>query len=225
MQTHKLTSEYRETSGKGAARRLRADGRIPAILYGQDEESISIWIKEPDLRRILVTQWETAMLDLTVRGKVKKECNALIKYVQQHPTTGKVLHIDFLVIHRGQKLRLDVPLSVVGDPLGVKEMGGILEHGVREAAIRCLPRHIPENIEIDVSELGIHDALHIRDLIESHPDLEFLDEPDLTIAIVLPPKLEAEPVAEEEIEGDEEPEVIAKGKEEESAGEDKKDDE
>lgn len=212
MQPQKLGSEYRELFGKGSARKLRAEGRIPAVIYGSQEESIPIWIGERELRRILATKWETAIVDLSIKGKVEKECNAIIKDVQQHPATGRVLHVDFQYIHKGQKIRLDIPISVVGDPRGVKEMGGILEHGAREVAVRCMPSDIPDSIELDVSELGIHEAIHIRDVVERYPNVEFLDEPDVTLAIVLPPKVEVEPTLEEAEEA-EEPEVIAKGKE------------
>jgi large subunit ribosomal protein L25 len=216
MDTQKLASEYRDVAGKGAARKLRATGRIPAVLYGHKEEPASISISEQDFRKILATNWETAIVDLDIKGNDREECNAIIKDIQAHPATGQVLHVDFQHIRRGEKIRLTVPVSLVGDPRGVKEMGGILEHGSRELAIRCMPRHIPDNIQIDVHELGIHDAIHVKDIISNYPDLEFLDDGDSTLAIVVPPKVEVEPTVaeEEEVEGAEEPEVIAKGKEE-----------
>jgi large subunit ribosomal protein L25 len=198
---------------------MRADGRIPAVLYGYNEETIPIWISEPDLRKLLVAKWETAIVDLHISGKVKKDCNAIIKDIQQHPSSGKVLHVDFQYIRKGQKIRLDVPITLVGIPRGVKEMGGILEHGLREAAVRCMPRHIPDAIELDVSGLGIQDSIHVRDIVDRYPDVEFLDDPGSTLANVVPPKVEVEAVTEEEVE--EEPEVIAKGKEEEAPEEPK----
>ena len=220
METHKLGSQFRESSGKGAARKLRAQGCVPAVLYGHNEEPLSIWINELDLRRLLASKWETAIVDLSISGKVKKECSAIIKDVQQHPSSGKVVHVDFQYVHKGEKIRLDVPVTLIGDPRGVKEMGGILEHGLREVAIRCMPRHIPDSIELDVGHLGIHEAIHVKDIIAGYPDVEFLDDPESTLANVVPPKVEVEPVAEEE-EIEEEPEVIAKGREEEepAAGE------
>ncbi|MFQ5511276.1 MAG: 50S ribosomal protein L25 [Candidatus Krumholzibacteriia bacterium] len=219
MQTQKLVSVCREPMGKGAARKVRAEGRIPAVIYGHEDENVAISLSERDLRKILVSGWETTIVDLGIEGKVTKECNAIIKEVQQHPATGKVLHVDFQYIRKGQKIRLDVPVVLKGDPRGVKEMGGILEHS-RELAIRCIPRHIPDSIEIEVTELGIQDSIHLNEIVERYPDIEFLDDPDTTLAIVVPPKVEAEPVAEEEAEeAIEEPEVIAKGKEEKAEGE------
>ncbi|MDH3217169.1 MAG: 50S ribosomal protein L25 [Candidatus Krumholzibacteria bacterium] len=214
METRKLGTQTRESIGKGVARKLRAEGKIPAVLYGHGEESLSITVKEQDLRKLLASKWETTIVDLSISGRVKKECNAIIKDVQQHPASGRILHVDFQSVRRGEKIRLDVPVTLTGDPKGVKEMGGILEHGLREAAIRCMPRHIPESVELDVASLGIHDALHIKDIVASYPDLEFLDDPESTLAIVVPPKVEVEPVAAEEEVAEEEPEVIAKGKEE-----------
>ena len=127
MEQYKLASEYREQSGKGAARKMRMGGMIPAILYGRDEDSVPIFVNELELRRILAANWETAIVDLSVAGKVKKECNAIIKHVQQHPGTGRILHVDFQHIHKGERIRLDVPVTLTGIPRGVKEMGGILD--------------------------------------------------------------------------------------------------
>ena len=218
METQKLASEYRETWGTGHARKIRASGKIPAVLYGHNEDTVPITVSEIDLRKLLSTNWETAIVDLQVQGKVTKECNAIIKDIHFHPTTGKVLHVDFQFVRRGQKIRLDIPVTIVGDAKGVKEMGGILEHGPRELAVRCMPRHIPETIEINVQELGIQDAIHVKDIVSSYPDVEFLDDPETTLAIVVPPKVEVEPAVVEEEEGAEEPEVIAKGKEEKEEG-------
>lgn len=218
MEQHKLASEYREQSGKGAARKMRTDGMIPAILYGRDEDSVPIAINELELRRILSSNWETAIVDLTVAGKVKKQCDAIIKHVQQHPGNGRILHVDFQYIHKGERIRLDVPVTLTGTPRGVKEMGGILEHGLRQMAIRCLPRDIPDHIEINVADLLIHDSIHVKDITARYPDLEFLDDVESTLANVVPPKIEVEPTAEE-VEGEEEePEVIAKGKEDKEEG-------
>ena len=110
-------------------------------------------------------------------------------------------------------------MYLVGEPIGVKEMGGVLEHGPREIEIRCLPRDIPEKIDIDVKTLKIHDSVHIRDISAHYPDFEFLDDPAMTLAIVVPPRVETEavPVAEAAAE----PEVIGKGKEEEKEKDEK----
>lgn len=220
MESHLLKSEYREQSGKSVVRKLRATGMVPAVLYGREEDTVPLAVNELELRRLLTGKWETAIVDLKIEGKVEKECNAIIKDVQQHPGSGRILHVDFQYIHRGEKIRIEVPVTLTGNPVGVKLMGGILEHGSRELTVRCLPKDFPEAIEIDVSELELQDAIHVSDITGRYPMLEFLDDPDTILANVLPPKLEVEKVVEEEEEGATEPEVIARGKEEkEESGE------
>ncbi len=212
MESMKLTSEYRASSGKGVARKLRASGRVPAVLYGHDEEPVKISLSDHDFRRIIRTRGETAIIDLTIVGDAPRECDAIIKEIQQHPASGKILHIDFQHIHRGEKIKIDVPVELIGDPVGVKEMGGVLEHGPRELVIRCLPADIPDRIQVDVKGLKIHEGVHVKDIVPSYPNYEFLDDPGTTLAIVVPSRVEAEPVpaAAEAVE----PEVIGKGKEE-----------
>jgi large subunit ribosomal protein L25 len=211
MEAIKLASEYRTDSGKGVARKLRASGKVPAVLYGRSEAPVPISVAEMDFLRVLRVRGEMGIIDLSISGEISKECDAIIKEIQQHPASGKILHIDFQQILRGEKLKIDVPVQLVGEAIGVKEMGGVLEHGPREIEIRCLPRDIPERIEIDVKSLKIHDSIHIRDISPLYPDFEFLDEPATTLAIVVPPRVETEavPAAEEAAE----PVVIGKGKE------------
>lgn len=215
MEQFKLKSIYRETSGKGVARKLRAEGKIPAVLYGLKEEAVALSIDEQEFRRVLRTYGETAIVDLDIEGLKEKEYNAILKDIQVHPTTGRILHVDFQQIRRGEKLKIEVPLALVGDPIGVKEAGGVLEHGMRSLNIRCLPRHIPDKIEVDVQALQIHDGLHIKDIVADHPDFEFLDDHGTTLAIVIPPRVEVVATPEDEEDETEEPEVISKGKEEE----------
>ena len=219
MEAIKLASEYRTSSGKGVARKLRAIGKVPAILYGHSEKPVSLAVNEHDFLHVLRVRGEMGIIDLTIEGEVKKECDTIIKEIQQHPASGKILHIDFQHIRRGEKLKIDVPVYLVGEPIGVKEMGGVLEHGPREIEIRCFPRDIPDRIDIDVKSLKIHDSVHIRDVSSSYPDFEFLDDPATTLAIVVPPRVETEavPVAEAAAE----PEVIGKGKETEKEKEEK----
>lgn len=212
MESMKITSEYRASSGKGDARKLRAAGRVPAVLYGHHEEPVKISLSEQDFRRVIRIRGETAIIDLTIEGETAKGYDAIIKEIQQHPATGKILHVDFQHIRLGEKIKIEVPVELVGDPVGVKDMGGVLEHGPRELSIRCLPKNIPDRIEVDVRVLKIHDAIHVGDIASFHPDYEFLDDPGTTLAIVVAPRVEAEavPAAQEAAE----PEVIAKGKEE-----------
>jgi large subunit ribosomal protein L25 len=211
METMKLASVSRDSSGKGVARRLRAEGRVPAVLYGHEENPLKLWVSEQDFRRVLRVRGEMGIIDLSIEGDVKGECDAIIKEIQQHPASGKILHIDFQRIRRGEKIKIEIPVELVGEPVGVKEMGGVLEHGPRQLSIRCMPRDMIERIEIDVKPLKIHDAIHIKDVAARYPNFEFLDDLGTTLAIVVPSRVEVEaaPVTEEAAE----PEVIGKGKE------------
>jgi large subunit ribosomal protein L25 len=182
------------------------------VLYGHSEEPVKISVIDQEFRKVLRVRGETAIIGLTIEGGVNRECDAIIKEIQQHPATGKILHVDFQHIRRGEKIKIDVPVELVGEPLGVKEMGGVLEHGPRELVIRCLPRDIPERIEVDVKPLKIHDAVHVKDIAAHYPDFEFLDDLETTLAIVVPSRVEEAaptPAAKEVAE----PEVIGKGKE------------
>ena len=217
MEYTKLISEKRADSGKGAARQLRFTGHVPAILYGHKEKPIQLKLSEIDLRKIFQVSTDSPIVNLAVKGDKAASGNAIIREVQRHPTTGRVIHIDLQRIALDEKVRVQVPLILTGDPIGVKEMGGILEHGLRELNITCLPSSIPESVVIEVEDLSIGDSIHVRDLVDLYPDFEINDDVATTVANVVPPKVEVEPVVEEEEEGDEEPELVSKDKEESAA--------
>jgi len=223
METFKLNSTVRVSSGKGAARKLRATGMLPAVLYGQKENPMEISISEMDLRRILQKHRDSAILDLDVEGGMSG-INAVIREVQRHPGTGRLLHVDLQRIRLDEKVRVDIHVELEGNPVGVKDQGGILEHGARSVSVMCLPANIPPAVVIDVVGLGIHDSVKLKDVMSRYPDVDFLDEPDTILATVIPPVVEK--VAEEgEVEGaveGAEPTVISeekKGKEEEESSE------
>jgi large subunit ribosomal protein L25 len=218
MDTFKLSSEVREASRKGHARKLRAEGRIPAILYGHKKTPVSLSVEEAQMRAILSKHPDSPIVDLSVGDG--GEINALVREIQRHPATGRLLHIDFQRIRLDEQVRVDVPIELIGEPIGVKDQGGILEHGIRSLTVECLPREIPESIDIDVRELSIGDAVKLEDIQARYPKLEFADEPELTLATVSPPRLEAVEEPEEALEGEEaEPEVISKEKEGEAPAE------
>lgn len=213
MEILKLESELRAESGKGPARKLRSSGRVPAVLYGQKMDPLSLQIDEAAIRTALQQHRETAIFDLAVKGGSSGgDVNVIIRDVQRHPTTGRILHIDFQRIKFGEKLRVEVAVNVVGKPRGVKEQGGILEHNTRSVQIMCLPRMIPESLELDVSEMMIGDSIKISDLFEKYPDIDFLEEEEVTVASIRPPVIEEEPEAEEVEEAEAEPELVAKEK-------------
>jgi large subunit ribosomal protein L25 len=212
MEILKLETTIRTDSGKGFTRKLRSTGRIPAILYGQKHDAISLEIDEAEVRTVLHQTSEGAIIDLVVKGDESGEpVNVIVRDVQRHPATGRLLHIDFQRIKYGEKIRVEIKVVLIGVPAGVKEQGGILEHGMRLLQMNCLPSKIPEAIEIDVSELMIGDAIKLKEIDESYPDFDFLDDAESTMAGVIPPIVEAKPAEEEEVEAAEgEPELVEK---------------
>jgi large subunit ribosomal protein L25 len=221
MENFKITSAVRKDSGKGAARRIRAEGRLPAVLYGRNETPVELAIGEADMRAILHAHPESAIVDLDIEGG-KSGVNAIVRDVQRHPATGRLLHVDFQRISLDEKVRVEVQIELQGTPTGVKDQGGVLEHGTRSLNVMCLPGAIPESITLDVSGLEISDSISLGDVASRYPDLEFLDDEESTLVTVLAPTMEK--VEEEAEEGEEakEPELVSdeekKEKEEDEEG-------
>jgi len=141
----------------------------------------------------------------------KKEHRCLVRDMQIDPVTREIVHLDFQEVTAGQSLDVEIPVVTLGDAPGIKE-GGMIDTGIRELQIRCMPKNLPDVIEVDVSELQIGDSVHIEDIQEKYPDVEFLQPSNTTLVSILAPKMEVEEV-EEELEGEE----AAEGAEEESA--------
>jgi large subunit ribosomal protein L25 len=214
-----LSGERRGDLGKGSARKARAAGLIPAVLYGHGEEPVPVAIKAREFQLALHHhKGGNAIINLAVSGG---EHTALIRDVQYDPINHAVLHLDFQRISLTEEVQVKVTVHLVGLPVGVKDGGGILEHIVREIEVRCLPTAIPGSIDLEVGDLNIGDSKHVRDL--SVPGVTILTDSDATIATVVPPTvMEEKPVEEVAAVAEAEPEVIAKGKkEEEGAAEDK----
>jgi large subunit ribosomal protein L25 len=207
-----LNSRVREGSGKKAAHKIRAAGDIPGTLYGHKEEPVSLVVPEHDLWQILHNATsEHLILTLKVDGASEGEVLTLVRDVQHHPVTGDILHVDFQRISMQEKIKVGVPVELSGIARGVKEFGGILDHGVREVMVKCTPAEIPEALSIDVSDMDIGNSIHLSDIVMHYSQLEFLDDPNVTLAHVSPPKkleiLEEElEEGAEEAEGEEAPE-------------------
>jgi large subunit ribosomal protein L25 len=186
----RLKAQVRELSGKGVARKARARGTVPAVLYGRGIDNVSIELD----RRELVTALHTeagmnVLLDLEIDGSTTL---ALTKELQRDPVLGTLLHADFIKIDRKQAVEVEVPVHLVGESVGAKE-GGVLEHPLFSVHVRCLPTEVPEAVEADVSDLAIGDSLRVSDL-PSDGSYEILTDPDTVVASV------AAPVSEEELE-------------------------
>ncbi len=202
-----MDANVRKEAGKGAARKMRQQGKIPAVLYGPKIEPVSLSVNEHDFNRMLFkARGEQVIftLNLDTNGADEEERLALIKEIQRHPVNDRIRHIDFYAISVDEKIKIEVPVTPIGKAKGVEVSGGVLELIQRTVTISCLPLAIPKEIELDVSELDIGDALHVRDL--SPPEgVEFIDPPDTTLLTVVGA---AAPIVEEEEEELEEEEEI-----------------
>jgi len=212
-----LNGTRRETLGKGGARKARAAGQIPGVLYGHGETPIPLALGARDFQVAMHHhKGGNAIVNLSVAGG---EYTALLRDVQYDPLTHDILHLDFQHISLTETIEVEVLTHLTGIPVGVKDGGGILEHIMRHVEVRCLPTAIPAHIDVDVSALNIGDSVHVRDLQVA--DVTILTDEDATVATVVPPTVveETTPAAEEAAPAAEgEPEVIAKGKKEEEEG-------
>jgi len=220
MKRINLTSRIREGSGKKSAHKIRAGGEVPGILYGHKEKPLSLSIPEHDIWVILhKATSEHLILRLNVEETDENDILALVRDVQHHPVTGEILHVDFQRISMHEKIKVGVPVELVGIARGVKEFGGILDHGVREIMVKCLPEEIPESLPIDVSHMEIGNSIHLSDIMAEYAKLEFLDDENVTLAHVSPPKkleIFEEEEAEEAEEAEGEAAEAAEGEQEES---------
>ena len=207
-----LQAEKRETRGKNEARRLRAKGRIPAVLYGADRgKATEIAVDPKVLSRILHSEsGVNTLIGLQLDGGSTR---VLVKEYQIDPIDHKLLHADFYQVAMDKTLTLTVPIVLRGEARGVKQQGGIVDFVNREIEIECLPADIPENIVVDISELMLNQGIRVRDLLVEGAKWKPVSDPDLMVVHVV--ALKAEEVAAVEpaaAVAPEEPEVIKKGK-------------
>jgi large subunit ribosomal protein L25 len=190
----KLVAERREGTGKGVARKLRAAGRVPAVVYGQGMDAAAVSVDAKDLYHVLHAGGANVLLDLVIDGK---GLLALARDVQRDHIHGRFVHVDFLAVSRTEKITIQVPVRVVGESVGVKA-GGVLEHHLWEVEAECLPSDVPEAIEADISELQVFDSLKVADLVAPEGVTILSGEDELVLAVVPPQAREVEEVAAEE---------------------------
>jgi large subunit ribosomal protein L25 len=202
-----LKVTQRDTFGSRATRRLRRDGLVPGIVYGQGGEARPFQVSARELR-VLLTEGHT-LLDLELDGS--KAVPVVIKEQQHHPVRGDVMHLDFLEVRLDEEIQAEVPIELEGadQAPGVRE-GGVLEHVGREITVEALPTEIPERITVDVSEMDINDTINLS-TVRAPSGVKFMvDEPEeFTIATLSPPRIEEEPAPELE----EEAELVGEGEE------------
>ena len=205
MGDQSLAVEVRTDTGKGVARKLRAVGRIPAVLYGHGNASVSLSIQAKDLDTLLKTSHAglNTLIDLEGDGAVAGKV-VLIKELQRHSVAGTLSHADFFEIDATAKIHVSVPIKLEGIPEGVK-LGGVLEHMMREIDLLCLPNAIPDSLEVDVSGMNQNESLHVSDLTLPEGVETGVDEA-LPIVHIATKKIE------------EEVEVVAEGDEAEKEG-------
>jgi large subunit ribosomal protein L25 len=212
-----IQAKQREGRGKNDARRVRREGLVPVTVYGGGGETIAAVAPLRDLAAILRSEaGRNTIFTIDVEGLGTSE--VMFHDRQIDPVRGRLIHADLTRLVKGQKIEVTVPLHLTGEPMGVREHQGVLEQIIREIEIRCEPREIPDVINIDVSNLDVHDVLHVSD-IPIGANIEILNPPDVVIAtvgivkeeVVVAPVLEGEEPAE--------PEVIGKGKKEDEVPE------
>jgi large subunit ribosomal protein L25 len=205
----------REGRGKNDSRRARRAGQVPVTIYGGEGEAVAALAPLSELAAILRSDsGRNTIFTVDVEG-VTAEVMFIDRQID--PVRSRLVHADFKRLVKGEKIEATVPLRLVGEPLGVREEAGVLEQIIREVEIRCQPRDIPEHLDVDVTNLGVHQVLHISDLPVTE-GVEILADPDTVIATVSVVK--EEPVAAAPVEGEvpAEPEVIGKGKKEDEEG-------
>ena len=212
-----VQAEIRTEFGKNVSRRLRAQGLIPGVVYGGGSETVHLQVDPAEIIQILSSEsGRNTIFKLDVD---KNLADVLIRDLQIDPLKGTLVHADFQIVALDVIREFQVRVEIQGTAVGVKTVGGILDVVTREIYVECLPRDVPDSIQVDVTELEIGDAIRVSDLTVNSK-ATVLSDSELVVAHVVPPRVEVEEV-EEEVEEEEEgaePEVIKKGKGEEEAG-------
>ncbi|MEP7234590.1 MAG: 50S ribosomal protein L25 [Ignavibacteriota bacterium] len=211
-----LKAESRSSLGGSTAKELRRNGRVPGVLYGHGEASIPFHVKALDLRPLIYTQ-ETHIVNLNLDGKQTK---SILREVQFDPLTDHVRHIDLIILHAGEKVKLDVPVSLSGTAAGAKD-GGIIDFVRHKLTINVLPDQIPQHIEVDITGLTIGHGIHIKDLPVKEGYTILGDENAVIVACVAP-KVVEDPVPGATNEVVEPEQIQAKGKKDEEGESDGK---
>jgi large subunit ribosomal protein L25 len=215
MKSLALEAEKREKEEikNNSARRLGNLGYIPAIMYGLDREPVSIKVKKKDMTKLLKGHSISSVIfDINIDKKDKSKDAVIIKEYQKDPISNELIHLDFLRIQMKKEIETTVPVKIINEDiaLGIKEEGGVLQHGLRELHISCLPADIPEYIEYDIKDLRINDIIRVEN-IEVDEKIKILNDPSEVVISIIPPselkeeELEAE---EEVVEEAEEPEIV-----------------
>jgi large subunit ribosomal protein L25 len=185
----KLNAEPRTDAGKGVARKLRAAGRVPAVLYGQGTEPVSLSVDAHEMTRVLHSgAGSNVLLDLVVDGT---EHLVIPRQIQRNHIRNTLIHIDFLAVSRSETITVDVPVHEIGEAIGVKE-GGVVEHHLRDLRIECLPQDVPDHIEVDITDLSIGDMIHVGDIVPPDGVTILTTAEDAVLSVITPAALRVE---------------------------------
>ncbi|MFQ5427761.1 MAG: 50S ribosomal protein L25 [Thermodesulfobacteriota bacterium] len=217
MEEISLPAGMRSVTGRAVARRLRREGMTPAVLYGPGiEKSLPLSLNRKELERVLhLSAGANVIVTLEIEGGDKK--TAMFKEVVRHPVRNTIEHVDLIHVIYGTLITVEVPLQIEGKAKG-QVLGGIVQHGVRKMTVECLPRAIPDSLSVDITELDIGDAIHIKDVILPE-GVKLADDEELTVLSVVAPAAEEEVKSEEEI-GEELAKSFEEKEEEETPSED-----
>ena len=189
---YKLEIESRKSVGKKASKVIRRSGKIPSVLYYKGEKPVTICIDKQILNQAIKSDQRIYEVEIDSGSQY-----VMIKEAQYHPITDEIIHVDFMRVRRSEKMTISVPITLVGKPAGVTE-GGILSQSMTQIEISCFPTNVPENIEVNVDHLDINSSVSVGDVTVDDEDIEIISASDLSIASVIPPVVEEEPVVAEE---------------------------
>lgn len=217
MATATLTATPRSDVGTGAARKARAAGRVPAVVYGHHRDPQSLTLETREIEKLIErTAGAATVVELSLDGRTLR---TLIREVQRHPYKRQILHVDFQELVAGEAVTVEVPIRFIGTPEGVRSSGGILDQVMHTLTVETDPSNIPDHLDVDISALAINESLHVSD-VPLPEGVTVADDPEATICVVSAPRVQEEETPAESVEAPEEPEVIrkTKGDEEEAGG-------
>ncbi len=187
----KLNAQPRTGAGRSAVKKIKAQGFVPAVIYGGKDATQNLQLNEKEVTSLLDhASSESVLVEVNIEGAGSK--TVLISEVQHNPLTKRILHVDLHAVAMDELLTAEVPIETVGEPEGVKTGGGVLEHSLRALEIECLPGDLPSAINVDVSALNVGESLHVKD-IKLPKGVTALNDPELTVVAVAEPTVTAEP--------------------------------
>ena len=193
-----LAAVKRGETGKGAARKFRSAGRIPAVVYGRDLDTMSLTVDSHEALKLFQSiSTDNTIISLAIEGE--EEMDILVREIQSHPFRTELIHIDFYQIQRGVALEVDIPVVLVGTAEGVRTGDGIMDQTIHELRVKCIPSLIPASFEVDVALLEVGDSLHVSDITIGE-DIELITDVEQTICTVALPKVLEVEEPEEELE-------------------------